>query len=55
MADGKWVRYRNRIDALLGILPGDVGRFDHKVHSRTRPEAKRAARKRARAARRGNR
>ena len=52
---GRWVKYRNAIDALLGIVPSDVARFDRKVHSRTRPEKKRLARKRVRAARRRNR
>lgn len=36
-------RYRNKIDAMLGILPSEVDKFDVKKHSRTRPESKRKA------------
>lgn len=51
----KTTTYRNGIEALLGILPSEVEQFNRKRHSRTRPEWKRLARKRQRAARKANR
>jgi len=49
------VEYRNKVEALLGIIPSEVSQFERKIHSRTRPESKRLKRKAAKAARRINR